>query len=67
MLHQKCENCFKKTHIIINCSCCKKNICLKCKNPFDGHECIDKETYIKDFKEKLKNDMPVIKSKKIVL
>lgn len=72
MLGEKCENCLKKNHILINCSFCHRNICLKCKEPVqglcvpEGNCCIEKEDYVKNFKERLKKNMPVVQAVKIL-
>lgn len=65
MFQQKCENCSKKNHILVKCSFCSKNICLKCKDPFQGHSCIDKDQHVKNFREELSKKLPLVKAVKI--
>uniref|UniRef100_A0A6C0CJF6 AN1-type domain-containing protein n=1 Tax=viral metagenome TaxID=1070528 RepID=A0A6C0CJF6_9ZZZZ len=58
---EKCSNCSKKIHILVDCKCSSK-YCLKCIPP-ETHQC--KFDYRKETQEKLKIQNPVTVSKKV--
>ena len=57
----KCFNCHKKNHILLDCKCSNK-YCLKCKVP-ETHNCTFDYRYAAQEKLKLQN--PVTISKKV--
>jgi hypothetical protein len=57
----KCHNCKKKNHVLIECKCGHK-VCLKCKVPED-HQCTFDFKFSAQYRLALNN--PKIQSKKI--
>ena len=59
----KCSKCGKKTHILFECKCDLKDLCITCKAP-EVHDC--KFNYKEEQKNKLKKDNPIISLDKVV-
>ena len=57
----KCFNCKKKSHVLIECKCANK-VCLKCKVPED-HQCTF--DFHMSAKYKLAINNPKIEAKKV--